>query len=334
MTVRSSIAGASLRTAEWFNPITGSPSSPLELRALFASFGPSLMPRAAMHQGMAVGASLLAANIVASAVDGTIKRFVPNSSPLAMRLGARAVATAAGLAVSKIPETADETTLKASLRSAGRLAASGAVGGMIYESGVALKDRFPARSPMRPIIGTAAGATAAMVYSKDLLTERQSVIKPWTQDDKAAALAASVGIGLAVDTVGRGIGKGFLASRREMVSYMGEGFAREQIERTINNAVWAAGGIGLHYGVVAFIATNNETIEPAYAKLLESPYVSGGPKSISPLFEVGLQGRRFLTDVMTPDVIESTLGEKEVAHPNRAFVGSTVNRCIRLVGPR
>jgi uncharacterized membrane protein len=36
---------------------------------------------------------------------------------------------------------------------------------------------------------------------------------------------------------------------------------------------------------------------------------------------VGLQGRRFLTDVVTPDQIESTLGEKAKAHPIRAFVG-------------
>jgi uncharacterized membrane protein len=49
--------------------------------------------------------------------------------------------------------------------------------------------------------------------------------------------------------------------------------------------------------------------------------VSGGPKSISPFNELGLQGRRFVTDVTTPDLIESTLGEKAVAHPIRCFVG-------------
>ena len=89
MTILSSIAGASLRSVDWFNPITGSPSAPLELRALFSSFAPSLMPRAALHQGVAIGASVLAADMVSSAVDGAIKRVVPNSSPLAMRLGRR-----------------------------------------------------------------------------------------------------------------------------------------------------------------------------------------------------------------------------------------------------
>ena len=321
MTVRSSIAGASASAADWLNPITGSTSSPLELRALFASFAPSLMPRAAMHQGLAIGVSVLAADMVSSAVDGAIKRVIPNSSPLAMRLGARAVVTAAGLAASRIPETDDEKTLKASIRSAGRLAVGGAVGGVIYQSSVDLKDRFPARSPIRPIIAAAAGVAAAMVYSKDLLTERESVIKPWTAEDKRATLPASMAIGLGVAAFGKGIGKGFLASRRGMVGYMGDGVARQQIGRTINTAVWAAGGVSLYYAGVGYIARTNEKIEPAYSEPPESEFVSGGPKSISPFFAVGLQGRRFLTDVVTPDLIESTLGEKAKAHPIRAFVG-------------
>ncbi len=321
MTILSSIAGGSLRAVDWFNPITGSPSAPLELRALFSSFAPSLMPRAALHQGVAIGASVLAADMVSSAVDGGIKKVVPNSSPLAMRIGVRAVVTAAGLAVSKIPETDDETTLKASIRTAGRLAAAGAVGGVIYQSSIALKDQFPAKSPVRPLIGTAAGVAAAMVYSKDLLTERQSVITPWTATEKRATLPASMAIGLGVAAVGKGIGKGFLASRREMVNYMGDGFARQQIGRTINTAVWVAGGVGFYYSIVSLIARKNEVVEPAYSKTPENPYVSGGPNSISPFLEVGLQGRRFVTDVVTPDLIESTLGEKAKAHPIRAFVG-------------
>ena len=34
------------------NPITGSPSSPIETAALLDSFGYSLMPRTSVHQGM------------------------------------------------------------------------------------------------------------------------------------------------------------------------------------------------------------------------------------------------------------------------------------------
>ncbi len=321
MTARRIATDAAVRAADRFNPLTNSPSAPLKTRALFGSFGPSLMPRATMHQGMAAGFSVLAADLVATAVDASIRRVVPNSAPIAMRIGARAVLTAAGIAVSRIPETDDESTMRASLRSVGRLVAAGGVGGMIYQSSTELKERFPASSPVRPAIVGAAGFAAAMVYSRDLLAERQSVIKRWTADDKPATLAASLGVGLVVATVGRGIGRGFLASRRGMAGYFGDDFTRAQVGRTINSAMWAAGAVSLYYGGVALIATSNEKIEPAYAKPPENDYVSGGPNSLSPFFEVGLQGRRFLTDVVTPDLIESTLGEQAVAHPIRAFVG-------------
>jgi uncharacterized membrane protein len=307
--------------AERFNPITNSPSAPLKTRALFASFGPSLMPRASLHQGMAAGLSTLAADLVVSALDASLRRFVPATAPLPMRLGARAAIAAAGIAVSKIPEADNESTAKASLRSMGRLATAAAEGGMIYEANMALRQRYPAKSPMRPLIVGAAGFAAALVYSKDLLAERQSVIEQWTADDKPASLGASLAIGAAVGSAGRGVGRGYLASRRAMGAYFGDDPTRAQVGRTINNALWAAGGVALYSTVVGMIARSNEKIEPAYSKPPESEFVSGGPNSISPFFEVGLQGRRFVTDVVTPDLIESTLGEKAVAHPIRAFVG-------------
>ena len=316
---------AATRTVVWaaerFNPITNSPSAPLKTRAMFASFAPSLMPRAAVHQGIAGAMSVLAADLVANAVDASIRRFVPGTAPLSVRLGTRAAVAAAGLAVNRLKETDDEPTVKASVRSAGRLAAAGAVGGMIYETSMAARERFPARSPIRPVIVGGAGFAAAMVYSRDLLAHRQSVIKRWTEDDKPATLGASIGIGLGVTTIGRGLGKGYLASRRGMSAYFGPTPTTALVGRLLNDAIWAGGAISLYSTVVGLIARTNEKIEPAYSKPPESEFVSGGPKSIAPFFEAGLQGRRFLTDVVTPDLIESTLGEKAVAHPIRAFVG-------------
>ena len=116
------------KVTERFNPVLSGPSAPLKTRALFAAFGPSLMPRAAMHQGIAAGLSLLAGELVGRGVDAGIRRVVPDSSPFAIRMGARAVATGAGLALSRIPETDDEPTAKASVRAAGRLVAAGAAG--------------------------------------------------------------------------------------------------------------------------------------------------------------------------------------------------------------
>jgi hypothetical protein len=270
---------------------------------------------------MAAGLSVLAAEVVGRGVDSAIRRVVPGTAPFALRIGARAVVAGAGLAVSRIPETDDESTAKASLRTAGRLAASGAAGAAIYETGMELRNRVPSKSGIRPIIGGVAAFAGAAYYSKQLLTERQGVIQRWTEDDKPATLAASIGIAMAVTSVGRGIGRAFTASRRGSVLFFGDDPLHAPFGRLVNAAAWAAGGIGLYYAGVSYIARSNETIEPAYSTPPDNPYVSGGPNSISPFDELGLQGRRFASDVVTPDLIESTLGEEAVAHPIRAFVG-------------
>ncbi len=72
------------------------------------------MPRAALHQGVAAGLSLLAAKAVGRGVDAAIRRVVPGSSPLALRLGARAVVAGAGMALGRQSETEDESTARAS----------------------------------------------------------------------------------------------------------------------------------------------------------------------------------------------------------------------------
>ena len=73
--------------------------------------------------------------------------------------------------------------------------------------------------------------------------------------------------------------------------------------------------------MVSFISRSNEKIEPAYSTPPDHEYVSAGTKSKSPFEDLGLQGRRYVTDVVSPDVIESTLGEPAVAHPIRVYVG-------------
>jgi hypothetical protein len=71
-----------VRTIDRLNPITGGPAAPLETRAMFAAFGPSLMPRASLHQGLAAGLSVLAGELVSRAVDAGIRRFIPGTSQL------------------------------------------------------------------------------------------------------------------------------------------------------------------------------------------------------------------------------------------------------------
>ncbi len=317
----SPVKGVLLKLSDRLNPITGGPAAPLKTLALFDSFAPSLMPRASMHQGVAAGLSLLAAEVAGRSVDTIITKFVPNSSPFAVRLAARGLVAAGGYAVTRIPETDDEPTFKASLRSAGRLAMSGAIGSAVYEAGVDISEKLPSGSGLRPIVGGLAGFAGASYHAKELLSKRQAVIQPWTEDDKQATLPASLGIAFAVASLGRGIGSGFASSRRSFIEFFGEDPAHALFGRTVNAAIWGGGAVALYLAGVGYIARSNEKVEPAYATPPDNPYVSGGPNSISPFYELGLQGRRFVTDVVTPDLIESTMGEPAVAHPIRAFIG-------------
>lgn len=312
---------AALALANRFNPVAGDPSSPLKTMSLFDSFGPSLMPRSSMHQGMAGALSVLAAEAVGKGVDAAVTRFVPRSAPFTARMAARGIVVGIGYGLTQIPQTDDERTAVASARTVGRLAMAGGVGGLVYESATELRDRYPATGPVRPIVMGLGGLAGALLYSDRLLDTRIGIIQRWSDDDKPASLPASIGIGLGVATVGRLIGRGFLASRRASMDYFGEDPVRRFIGRSVNLAIWGGGAIALYSAGVGYIARANEKVEPAYSTPPSSEFVSGGPMSISPFEELGLQGRRYVTDVVTPDLIERTLGESAANHPIRAYIG-------------
>jgi uncharacterized membrane protein len=58
-----------VEVAERLNPITSGPSAPLAMDAVMDAFGPSLMPRSSVHQGIAAGLAVLAARLVGISVD-------------------------------------------------------------------------------------------------------------------------------------------------------------------------------------------------------------------------------------------------------------------------
>jgi uncharacterized membrane protein len=49
--------------------------------------------------------------------------------------------------------------------------------------------------------------------------------------------------------------------------------------------------------------------------------VSGSAESLLPFADLGQQGRRYVTDVVTPELIEEVMGEEAVAQPIRTYVG-------------
>jgi uncharacterized membrane protein len=279
------------------------------------------MPRKSLHQGVAGGLALIAAEMIGTGIDSMARRAAPPDSPLAWRIGARAAMAAAGNAVAGISETEDEPTSRAALRSAGRVTAVAAVGGIVYEVGRDLESKVD--WPLLPVATGAAGfAFVATQLAKELET-REGVIQRWTENDKPASLPASLGIAVAVGFGGRMIGRGFLTSRESLAGYMGgdEQSGARVVGRVMNAALWTSGAVALYGAVVSRLSGLNSKIEKNFSVPPSNEYVSGGPNSISPFEELGLQGRRFVTEVVPPDEIDRTLGETGATHPVRVYVG-------------
>ncbi len=315
----STVSQQAINLADRLNPVTAGPSAPLATQAVMGSFGPSLMPRSSMQQGVAAGLAVLAARVVGTAVDAAIRTVVPRSSPLAWRIAARGAVIAAGSALGRIEESDDESTAKASLRSAGRLVSVAALGGIIHEAASDAQNKVS--TPIVPVItGIGGFAVAATLWGRNLKL-RNGVVQRWTEDDKPAQLLPSIGVGTAVSIGGRLLGQGFLSSRETLADYMGANPGARMIGRLLNGAVWAGGAVSLYGTIVSRLSRANSKIEPSYSEPPESPFVSGGPESLSPFHQMGLQGRRFVSEVVAPEVIEQTLGEKAKNHPIRVYVG-------------
>jgi uncharacterized membrane protein len=305
--------------ANRLNPVTSGPAAPLQAGAALDSFGPSLMPRSSLHQGIAGGIAVLIARAIGLGVDAMAAKVAPKSSPLAWRVGVRAALAGAGAALARLDQTEDESTPRASARTAGRLLNLAALGGILHEAGNGLSRKMS--SSLGPIATGLGGFGYVMTrWSRELET-RKGVVARWSDDDKQENLLASIGIATAVVEVGRGLGRGFMASRRSLVGYMGEGLGHAMIGRGLNLALWTAGAVGAYRALVARMSRTNAKIEPAYASPPSSQYVSGGPNSISPWAQMGLQGRRFVSEAVTRDEIEQTLSKPAKADPIRAYIG-------------
>jgi uncharacterized membrane protein len=315
----STLVDSLLRLAKRLNPVTGGPAAPLQTVAALDSFGPSLMPRSSLHQGIAGGLAVLSARAIGNGIDLIAKKLAPETSPLAWRIGARAAIAAGGAALSRMAESDSESTAKASLRTAGRLAEAGAIGGIIYEAATDVSQKVD--SQIVPIVTGLGGFGYAMTRWSKELEMGQGVVARWTAEDKPANIFTSIAIAAGVANAGRAMALGFASSRRSLVGYMGEGAGHSVIGRAMNLTLWGAGAVVLYRGVVARLARTNSRIEPAFSSPPSNEHVSGGPNSISPYAHLGLQGRRYVSEVVTPEVIEQTLGVSAIAHPIRAYVG-------------
>jgi uncharacterized membrane protein len=308
------------RLAGWLNPVVASPAAPLETFAALDALGPSLMPRTSRLQGIGMGLSALGARATAGAAERLTSMAIPADAPLGRRLATRALIGVGGTALVMLPERDGERLWMASVRTSGRLLRAGAAGGAVHDLGEALQARYPAQRAVRPLAVSAALTGGLLLWGVRRMRASEAAVQHWPLP-QTTALPATLATSYAVTTVGTGLTRGFVWSRRAMESYFGPGPSKVLLARLVNAGLWAAGATALYNAGVAYIGRANEKVEPAYATPPATPLVSGSPASLLPFADLGQQGRRYVTDVVTPELIKEVMGEEALGHPVRTYVG-------------
>jgi uncharacterized membrane protein len=308
------------RLAKLLNPVVSSPATPLESVVALETLGPSLMPRTSRLQGMAMGFSVLAARATTSAAERLTGALVPNDASLARQLTTRALLGGAGTALAALPGQEGERLWMASLRSGGRLLRASAGGGAIYDLGRYLQQRYPAQRAIRPLAVSAALTGGLLWWAGRRLAAREAAVARWPLP-QTTTLPGTVATAYVVIAVGTGLTRGFVWSRGLLEGYFGPGPSKRLLARLVNAGIWATGATAAYNTYIAYIGRANERVEPAYATPPPSPLLSGSSESLLPYSDLGQQGRRFVTDVVTPQLIQQVMGEEAVAQPIRVYVG-------------
>jgi uncharacterized membrane protein len=313
-------AAQARRLARALSPVAVSPAAPRETVAALDAWGPSLMPRSARARGVAMGLGILGTRATSGVAERLTRMVAPADAPLRRRLLAWAVVGGAGAALAAVPERHRGKVLAASLQSTGLLLRDGAAGGAVHDLGRWLQGRYPDQRGLRPLTGGAVH-TAGLLYRGGRRLPPRARAGDRRPPPEPAEVAETLATAYVVTTVGMGLARGFARSRRALESYLGPGPSKRALARLVNAGLWAGASAATYSAGVAYIGRANEKVEPGYATPPPSPLVSGSPESLLPFGDLGQQGRRYVTDVVTPELIEQVMGEPAVAHPIRAYVG-------------
>jgi uncharacterized membrane protein len=307
------------RLARELNPLAASPSAPREPVAALDALGPSLMPRTARLQGMAMGLSVLGTRATTGVVETLTRTALPADAALPAQLAARAVVGGAGAVLAAVPEREGQKLWVAGVRSTGRLLRDGAAGGALHDLGRFLQRRYPTRHAIQPLAAGAVGTAGLLYRAGRRLAAREPIVPRSSLPTSMlpGALVASLG----VTAAGTGLSLGFAWSRGALESYFGSGRSKRVLARLVNAGLWAAAASAAYSAGVAYVGRANQKLEGGYGTPPTSPLVSGSANSLLPYADLGQQGRRFVTDVVTPELIQEVMGEEAVAHPIRAYVG-------------
>lgn len=308
------------RSADLLNPFLSSPSGPLEALAWLESFEPSLMPRTSSLQGLAGGLSVLSARAVAALAERALPARDADGTAPWPRWAWRASSAALGMAVASLPERPGESLWRSGARTGGRLLRVAALGGAIHDLGQEARARGAEAQGVRALAMSSAALGGLGIWAGRRLTERTDSIEPWPVEQRST-VPASAFAAVVTTAVGMGVFRGYMLTRDRWIAYLGRSPVAQGLARTVNAAVWGLGAVAGYQAGVTSIGRANERVEPGYAAPPPPPFVSGAVGSVSSFADLGQQGRRFVTDTVTPRLVEEVLDEPAITHPIRVFVG-------------
>lgn len=310
-----------LRTVGWLgrrvDPL-GDPTAAIETVSVLDSYSTSLMPRTSVHQGLAAGVHVLAARYLGSRIDAVQRVVLGAGAPPIISLGGRAVAFAVGVAAGRVPARPDETLWRSGLRAGGTVVRAAAVSGALHDLARLARsgDRANPRRALTLGIAITGGAT---FWAARGLRHRRSVIPRWPVEQRADLLP-SLAVGSVLSFTGMAAAGAYRLTGRGWELYFGQHWGRTTLARVVNGGMWGALAVAAYNAGIAAIGRTNERIEPSYADAPTSPLVSGSAESLSSFEELGMQGRRFVTDVVQPATITEVTGD-EALDPIRVYVG-------------
>ena len=284
--------------ATWLNPVAASPAAPRQTVAAVDAFGPSLMPRTARLHGVAMGLGMLGARATTGVVEKLTRLAVPADAPLPAQLAARVVIGGAGAALAAVPERHCHRLWVASLRSTGQLLRDGAAGAAAHDLGRWVERRYPDQPAVRPIAVAAVHSAGLLYRAGRRLPAREAGPDHWPRP-QTSTLPGALATSYAVTTLGTGLARGFVWSRGALESYLGPGPSKRVLARLVNAGVWAGAAMAVYNAGIAYVGRANEKVDPGYATPPASPLVSGSAESLLPFVDLGQQGRRYVTDVVT-----------------------------------
>jgi uncharacterized membrane protein len=307
------------------SPLDGAldPGPLMAVAAGIESVQPSLMPRTKIDQALATAGSVASAYVVGRATAGSIDGIsrITGINPFAAASGIAAVGFAVGRWNAPMP---DEPMSRAWVRTAATLVGTAAFAKSAGAAARRTIDDAPGRWR------TAASlAGVGILGGLGAMAARERIDRYKTQGSPPLdPTAATQGLGIGLAIAGTVIGLASLERR-------GAHAIARAGSRAVGGPPWAwrgatYGALLAGAGTAGYVGANKlmgkvdaggSRVEPGYADAPTTRNASGGPGSVVSYADLGLQGRRFVSELSSRERIREVMGVDNVDEPIRVYVG-------------